>query len=113
MARLAVLRHDEGVHLNPDCLVALYSEMGEAGAEQVVRRAMDELAARLTEVQRFADEGNHAALYRSVRLLIKVAEQIGMATFAQVAGDVMRTSEAQDATAQAATLARLIRIGDR
>ena len=52
MARLAVLHHEEGVRLNPDCLVALFEELGEAGAEQVVARAMRELNARLVELRR-------------------------------------------------------------
>jgi hypothetical protein len=113
VATLAVLRHDEGVRLDPDRLVALYSDLGEAGAEQVVCRAMEELAGRLTEIQRFVDDGDIAAMTRSARLLVKVAEQIGMMTFARVAGDVLRATAAGDRTAQAATLARLVRIGDR
>ncbi|SPH24475.1 hypothetical protein DEA8626_03527 [Defluviimonas aquaemixtae] len=113
MAKLAVLRHEEGVRLNPDCLVALYAELGETGAEQIVARAMEELAARLSEIQRHADERNAAGVARAARLLIKVAEQIGMTSFASVAGDVLTTSAAGEAVAQAATLARLVRIGDR
>ena len=113
MAILAVLRHDEGVRLDPDRLVALYSDLGEAGVEQVVCRAMEELAGRLTEIQRFADDGDIAAMTRSARLLVKVAEQIGMLTFARVAGDVLRATAAGDRAAQSATLARLVRIGDR
>lgn len=113
MATLAVLRHDESIRLDPDRLVALYSDLGETGAERVICRAMEELAARLTEIQRFVDERNAAAMQRSARLLIGVAEQVGMPTFARVAGDVLRTSDAGDVAAQAATLARLVRIGDR
>jgi hypothetical protein len=110
---LAVLRHNEGVRLDPDRLVALYSDLGEKGAERVICRATEELAARLREVQRLVDEGNGAAMQRSARLLIRVAEQVGMLTFARVAGDVLRATDAGDASAQAATLARLVRIGDR
>ena len=113
MGTLAVLRHNEGVRLDPDRLVALYSDLGEAGVEQVVCRAMEELAGRLTEIQRFADDGDIAAMTRSARLLVKVAEQIGMLTFARVAGDVLRATAAGDRAAQSATLARLVRIGDR
>ncbi|MDW4549679.1 hypothetical protein R5H32_09970 [Defluviimonas sp. D31] len=113
MTKLAVLHHEEGVRVDPDCLVALYAELGEVGAERVLGRAMEELNARLTEMQRFVDEGRTAQLTRSARLLIKVAEQIGMPSFARVADDVVRATEAGDNAAQAATLARLIRIGDR
>lgn len=113
MSVLAVLRHEEGVRLDPDPLVALYSELGENGAERVICRAMEELAARLSEMMRHADEGQIEPLIRSARLLGKVADQIGMATLARVATDVVRTAEAGDLTSQAATLARLVRIGDR
>jgi pyrroloquinoline quinone (PQQ) biosynthesis protein C len=70
----------------------------------VICRATEELAARLREVQRLVDEGNGAAMQRSARLLIRVAEQVGMLTFARVAGDVLRATDAGDASAQAATL---------
>lgn len=113
MAKLAVLRHEEGVRLNPDCLVELYSELGEAGAEKVVCQAMEELSAGLADMQRFAERGDTAALARSARVLIELAEQIGMMTVARVAGDVVEAAAAGDHAGRAATLARLMRIGDR
>jgi hypothetical protein len=113
VAKLAVLHHEEGVRLNPDCLVSLYEELGEVGAEQVVARAMKDLNARLSEMQRHAEADDPDALVRSARLLVKVAEQIGMTTFAVVAADVIETTAACNPVAQAATLARLLRIGDR
>lgn len=113
MAKLAVLRHEEGVRVNPDCLVALYAELGEAGAERVVARAMEELNARLSEMQRFADDGDLVALTRSARVVVKMADQIGLTSFAMVALDVIAAAAAEDHAGQAATLARLLRIGDR
>ncbi len=113
MPVLAILRHEEGIRLNPDPLVALYSELGESGAERVLYRAMDDLGARLADMLRHADEGQDLALIRAARLVGKVAEQVGMATLARIAADVVRTTEAGDPTAQAATLARLLRIGER
>lgn len=113
MAKLAVLRHEEGVRVNPDCLVALYAELGEAGAERVVARTMEELNARLSEMQRFADDGDLVALTRSARVVVKMADQIGLTSFAMVALDVIAAAVAEDHAGQAATLARLLRIGDR
>lgn len=113
MPVLAVLRHEEGIRLNPDPLVALYAELGERGAERVICRAVEELAARLSEMLRHADSGDGPALVRSARLLAKVADQVGMSTLASVAGDVVGVTEHRDLTAQAAILARLMRIGDR
>lgn len=113
MAKLALLRHEEGVRLDPDRLVALYSELGERGAEEVMARAMGDLAARLNEMQRLADEGDDAALMRSARILAKGAAQIGMSSFARVANDVIATTRRGDWIAQAATLARLVQIAER
>ncbi|MCV2872388.1 hypothetical protein OEZ71_08780 [Defluviimonas sp. WL0050] len=113
MAKLAVLRHEEGVRVNPDCLVALYAELGEAGAERVVARTMEELNARLSEMQRFADDGDLVALRRSARVVVKMADQIGLTSFVMVALDVIAAAVAEDHAGQAATLARLLRIGDR
>ncbi|MFO1175636.1 MAG: hypothetical protein U1E48_10610 [Paracoccaceae bacterium] len=113
MPFLAVLRHEEGVRLDPDPLVALYSELGESGAERVLCRAMEDLRSRLSEILRHADEGRGTPVARTARQLGAVAAQIGLPTLARVAGDVVYSTEAGDPTAQAATLARLVRIGER
>jgi hypothetical protein len=113
VAKLAVLHHEEGVRVNPDCLVALYAELGEAGAERVVARAMEEMNARLSEMQRFADDGDLVGLMRSARVVVKMADQIGLTSLAMVALDVITATRAGDHAGQAATLARLLRIGDR
>ncbi|GAB4385533.1 MAG: hypothetical protein Kow0045_11450 [Albidovulum sp.] len=94
-------------------MVSLYAELGERGAGQLIERAMEEMSARLTEIQRHADEGDAEALIKSARLLSKMAEQVGMQSFATVAGDVMKAMRAKDGPGLAATLARLQRIGDR
>jgi hypothetical protein len=110
---LAILRHEEGVRLDPDALVSLFAELGEAGAERVIRRAMEELAARLSELLKFADAGQRPGMVRSARLMAKVAGQVGLTTMARVASDLARVAEADDRNAQAAVLARLVRIGER
>lgn len=113
MPVLAILRHEEGVRLDPDPLAALYAELGERGAEQVLYRALDEIAARLSDMYRQADEGQDHALIRSARLLAEAAARIGMATMARVAADLIRAATMTDRTAQAAILTRLARIADR
>lgn len=112
-ADLSVLRFEEGVRLDPDRLIALYAELGETGAERVVCRAMEELAVRLTDIQNFTLSGDIPALVRSGELLGKLAAQVGMATLARVAGDVVVCAGKGDTASLAATLARLVRIGDR
>ncbi|WP_343116443.1 hypothetical protein [Ostreiculturibacter nitratireducens] len=112
-AELSVLRHDEGVRLDPDRLIALYAGLGEAGAERVICRATEELAVRIADMRNFVASGDLAALPRAGELLAKIATQVGMATLSRVAGDVCTCARSRDMAGLAATLARLERIGDR
>lgn len=113
MPLLAILRHEEGVRLDPDPLVALFSEMGERAAEQVICRAMESLAARLAMVQRHGDDGRPVQLAEEARRMAALAASVGLASVARVAGDVATAAEIRDHAAQAATIARLVRVGER
>lgn len=112
-AQFTVLRHAEGVRLDAERLLALYAELGQTGAEQVICTAIEELAVRLSDLQRFAMTRDMLALIRSARLLATLARQIGMRTLAQVADDVAECAAADDTNSLAATVSRLVRIGDR
>jgi hypothetical protein len=113
VAAFSVLRHEERVRLDPTCLVELYARLGEERAERLVGTAMEELAARITDVHLFALDGNEPALIRCAERLSLIARDIGMTTLARVARDVVDTALGGDHTAQAATVARLCRTGDR
>ncbi len=113
MTLVATLVQAEKVRLDQDQLTALYRQLGHAGAEDVVCRAIEELAVRLSHCERLWRQDDHPALRKSARSLIAIAEQIGMNTLARVAGDVTNAVDAGDAAAVAATLYRLIRIGER
>lgn len=112
-AGCSVLRHEEGVRLDPDRLLALFAELGEQAAESVVCRAIEELAVRLADIQRHAAAGDTVKMLRAGDLLAGVAAQVGMTTLARVAGDVCHCARRGDAAALGATLSRLTRIGDR
>lgn len=104
---------DESVSIDHDQLGALYAELGALGAEDVVRRAMEELALRLSHLERQYRQNEMTQLRKGVRSLIKIAEQIGMLKLARVAEDVGHAIDQADETAVAATLARLLRVGER
>ncbi|GAW34361.1 hypothetical protein RA2_01409 [Roseovarius sp. A-2] len=108
-----VLQQHECVRLDADRLEALYLELGETNAEDVVCRALEELAARLGQAERFYRDGRLGEMRKSSRSLIAIADQIGMALLARVAGDVTGSIDAGDHNALAATFARLLRIGER
>ena len=113
MNHVLKIRLSETVHVDRDKLGALYAELGEAGAEDVVCRAMEELALRLSHCSRLHGDANWADLRKCARSLIAIAEQIGMLVLARVAEDVIETIDASDHPAISATLARLLRIGEQ
>ncbi len=113
MAELSALRHEEGVRLDPDRLMALYEDLGEAGAENVVSRAMDELSHRMREMQLQFRNAEIERFCRNARSLSRVAGQVGMVSLARVAQDVADCAGLGEQIALAATWARLQRLSDQ
>ena len=113
MEQVLKIRPNENVRVDHDRLGALYAELGEAAAEDVVCRAMEELALRLSHCSRLHSDDQWEELRKCTRSLIAIADQIGMLVLARVAGDVIETLDARDVPAIGATLARLLRIGEQ
>ncbi|WP_368484091.1 hypothetical protein [Phaeobacter sp. HF9A] len=112
MANILTVNHRENVHLDPQKLTDLYAQLGESGAEDVVCRAIEELAVRLTHCERLWRQRDVENLRKSARSLIAISEQIGMMAMAQIARDVTTAIDADDFPAVGATLFRLIRVGE-
>ena len=113
MNQVLQIQLSESVKLDKERLGALYSQLGEASAEDVVCRALEELALRMSQCNKFYNEKNFNELRKNARTLIAIADQLGFHTFSRVAGDVTQCIDADDTTALAATLSRLLRIGER
>jgi len=107
------LRLDEAVRLEQARLVALYDSVGKTQAEEIICRAMEELALRLALMERAYSSGEMAALAKGARGLVAISDQVGMVLLARVAADVARCAERRDAAALGATISRLLRISDR
>lgn len=103
----------ESVEVDQARLGALYEQLGSAGAEDVVCRALEELALRLAHSEQLFRESAWSSLRKNTRSLIAIADQIGMSALAHVAGDVVKCVDAGDTVAVAATLSRLLRVGER
>lgn len=113
MNHVLKIRVCEKVYVDQDRLSALYMELGEAGAEDVVCRAMEELALRLSHCSKLHTAQDWESLRKCVRSLIAISDQIGMVVLARVCRDVINTIDCYDLPATAATLARLLRIGEQ
>ena len=107
------IRPVEQVRLDQNCLATLYAQLGEAGAEDVVCRALEELALRLGQCETLYREAEWTRLRKNTRSLIAIGDQVGMSALSRIASDVTRCIDQGDGTAVAATLARLIRVGER
>ena len=93
--------------------MALYEDLGEAGAENVVSRAMDELSFRMNEMIGQYSDRDTERFCRNARSLCRVAGQVGMTSFSRVAQDVADCAAAGEPVALAATWARLQRLSDK
>lgn len=113
MSEIVKIRLSEQIQLDQGRLGALYTQLGEKGAESVVCRAMEELASRMAQCETFWRSNNREKLRKQARSLIAIADQIGMERLALVAGDVTASIDEMDEVATAATLSRLLRIGER
>lgn len=106
------LRPEGVVRVDKERLDQLYAQLGASGADGVVSRAMEELAVRMAKVESCYKKGQLDEMQRAARSMIAISEQIGMETFASVASDVNSLATLDDGTALAATVDRLMRIGE-
>ncbi len=113
MVEAIKLRPEENVQLDSDRLTELFVQLGNTGAEDVVCRAMEELAVRLSDIESFYWHGEFAKVSKGARGTIAIAEQIGLMGMAKVARSVVHAVAHSDATAIAATVSRLVRIGEK
>lgn len=113
MEQITILRQDECVMLDHTRLGELYDRLGPHGAEDVVCRAIEELALRLGQLETCHRANDLAGMRKGARVLAAIAEQIGMHTLARVGRDLAGCADAGDDVALAAVLARLIRTGER
>jgi len=113
MENVTVLTHDEAVRVEGSAIAALQAQIGEAGAEGVLCRAMEEMANRLSYIERCYARQDREAVWKTAKGLIGITEQIGLSCLAEAARAVAACARESDDVALAATLGRLIRLGDR
>lgn len=107
-----ILLTSEKVRLNNATLEQLYVKLGSNGAEDHISKGMEELAHELAKIERLYRCGRFPELQRAALTIAKIADGIGMQLAARVANDVAALTRRDDATALAAVVARLGRVGE-
>ncbi|MGJ8603476.1 MAG: hypothetical protein ACSHXH_05055 [Marivita sp.] len=112
MQEILVLHPRDTAYFDEDTLNALSRDLGPSVAENILCRALEDIASRFHRIRDDYSRGNHDALRKSVHALIPIADQIGLPILARVGHDVMNTIDTGDPVALAATLCRLVRCGE-
>ena len=113
MAEVMDLRVRERVRQDGEAIAVIYRNLGTAAAEQMVARALGELALAMAGLADRVQAHDLADLDRQLRRLQGMAAPLGMVSLGEVAGDVRACLSRADVTAFAAVWARLLRVAER
>ena len=108
-----VLRPIERVLQDAEPITTMYRNLGTSSAEQVVTRALGELALTMSGLAVQVRAHEMGDLIRQLRRLQRMAENLGLVSLGLVAADVRNCLDSSDVTAFAAVWARLLRIAER
>ncbi len=109
---VVALRPRERVRQDSAPIALMYRSMGTAAAEEVVTRALSELAMTMAGLAEQVRSRDRQDISRQLRRLQRMAEGLGMVSLGQVAGDIRACLEQADPTAFAAVWARLLRVAE-
>lgn len=110
---VAVLKPREVVCQNVEAVAEIYRNLGAPLAEQLVARALGELALTMAGIAEKVRAQDLRDLARQLVRLRRLAGDIGLVSLASVAGDARICLERADSTAFAAVWARLLRVAER
>jgi len=113
VAQVSRFTCDEASALDPARIVVLYAQLGEVAAEHVISTAMEDIAQHIVAVEKAAKAHQCAKMIADLDAMITLADQIGLRSLVLVAQNLQACIEAHDQIAQAAVLARLMRLADR
>jgi hypothetical protein len=113
MTEVAVLHPHEVVRQDVEAVAEIYRNLGAPTAEQVVSRALGELALTMAGIVEKVRVQDLRDLSRQLSRLRRLAEDIGLVSLARVAGDAQACLERADSTAFSAVWARLLRVAER
>jgi hypothetical protein len=103
----------ERVWLDPHRIETIYAQFGGAEAQALLERAMNEVYVIRHELAQQYEARDFEAFARNLRRLRRIGQHLGMPMISRISEDVGRALAAGDATAMAATWARLRRSADQ
>lgn len=110
---VVALRPKERVRQDAEPIATMYRNLGTASAEQIVARALGELALTMSSIATQVRDHELGDLIRQLRRLQRMAENLGLISLGVVAADLRACLDCKDVTAFAAVWARLLRIAER
>ena len=113
MENVVALRPNDRVRQDAEPIASIYRSLGTASAEQVVTRALGELALTMAGLASQVRAHQMGDVARQLRRLQQMGEHLGMVSLADVTADVRYCLDVGDVTAFSAVWARLLRIAER
>ena len=113
MSNVVALRPNDRVRQDAEPIASIYRSLGTASAEQVVTRALGELALTMAGLASQVRAHQMGDVARQLRRLQQMGEHLGMVSLADVTADVRYCLDVADVTAFSAVWARLLRIAER
>ncbi len=112
MQKISVLHPRDTAYFDEATLSGLSRDLGSSVAENILCRALEDIAARFAQIRQDYSNGDHPALRKSVHAVIPIADQIGLLGLARIGADVVDCVDQTDPVALAATLCRFLRWGE-
>ncbi len=113
MGEIATLRPREIVRQDVEAIAVIYRNLGAPVAEQMVTRALGELALTMAGIAEKVRAQDLRDLARQLARLGRLAADLGLLSLAMVSGDAKTCLERADGTAFSAVWARLLRVAER
>lgn len=113
MGDVAALRPREVVRQDVEAIAVIYRNLGAPVAEQMVTRALGELALTMAGLAEKVRAQDLRDLARQLARLGRLSSDLGLLSLSSVAGDAKTCLERADGTAFSAVWARLLRVAER
>ncbi|MGV8985621.1 MAG: hypothetical protein ACOH2H_04965 [Cypionkella sp.] len=110
---VVALRPNDRVLQDAEPIATIYRNLGTASAEQVVTRALTELAVTMSGLALQVQARDLADMTRQLRRLQRMSENLGLVSLGLIAADVSACIGRSDVTAFSAVWARLLRVAER